>query len=773
MNGGELSHNAQSAGGVSAIYGYGSARVELNGGVIRDNAGWGIDVDGSSPTLSIAGNFEITGNASGGIWTGGAGDIRLSGAPKIRDNYYVKDGVQVPRNVYVFDGKPIVITDALTPGASVGVTMQNQAGGVFTGGWAAYGEGKAPDDYFTSDDDAYKIEITDDDELRLSPVDPVTVTFDSDGGSEVASQTIPVNRTAAAPSVPAKNGHIFQGWMLNGEAFDFATPITQDVTLTASWAPGVKIPSAGNAEADFNTLTETSLLIYDWNGPDGNYGDGWDGALTLKLPEGKWLRLTGRVDTEDGYDTLYSTANGGEQTVTGEGKSVSLTCKTDVTLRLKSDPGTNYSGVALLAELMDIPPLYNITINNTNPACGGVAVSAENSQAYPGDVVAVTLTPNTGYMASLVKVTGESADTTISGNMFEMPAEDVTVTVTWAEGLGVGSDFEGDAFPDGWTQEGNGGWSVGTGDYDDSTGAHGGGRNARRIDSSGSGEDSWLIMPAQDLSGKTAASLSFWYINRSWAGDIDAFGAYYRVNGGDWTEILSTTEAHESWTEWSGALPDETLAANVQIGFKMTDNYGYGVGLDDVSLESGGHSWSYAAEGAVITATCQNDPCAFGESKSFALTLTDGDGAVTPEGLDAFNAATGLTVSENDIRYYDGETELSEAPSETGVYTAKLTVESATAEKTFKITAPATLNTAPAAQSLTYNGAEQPLVTAGAAEGGTVQYKIGESGAYSATVPAAKDAGTYTVYYKVVGDDAHTDTEEASVSVTIAKRRLP
>ncbi|MBQ9493211.1 MAG: InlB B-repeat-containing protein, partial [Oscillibacter sp.] len=266
-------------------------------------------------------------------------------------------------------------------------------------------------------------------------------------------------------------------------------------------------------------------------------------------------------------------------------------------------------------------------------------------------------------------------------------AQDITLTASWLEGFSVAADFEDGAFPDGWTQEGNGSWSVGTGDGDGG-GAHTGNGNARRIDSDGSGNESWLIMPAQDLSGKTAASLSFWYINRDWGGDTDAFGAYYRVNGGDWAELFATTEGHGSWTEWSDDLPNAALTANVQIGFKMTDNFGFGVGLDDVSLESGGHSWAYAAEGAAITATCQNDPCALGESKSLSLTLTESDGAVSLDGLDAFNAATGLAVSESDIQYYSGETLLSEAPSEVGSYAAKLTVGGVTAEKAFQILGP-------------------------------------------------------------------------------------
>lgn len=76
--------------------------------------------------------------------------------------------------------------------------------------------------------------------------------------------------------------------------------------------------------------------------------------------------------------------------------------------------------------------------------------------------------------------------------------------------------------------------------------------------------------------------------------------------------------------------------------------------------------------------------------------------------------------------------------------------------------------TAPTAKSPTYNGSAQELVNAGSTTGGTMQYKVG-SGSYSAAIPTATNAGTYTVYYKVVGGEAYSDVDEASISVTIAQ----
>ena len=72
---------------------------------------------------------------------------------------------------------------------------------------------------------------------------------------------------------------------------------------------------------------------------------------------------------------------------------------------------------------------------------------------------------------------------------------------------------------------------------------------------------------------------------------------------------------------------------------------------------------------------------------------------------------------------------------------------------------------------LTYNGTEQVLINRGSPEGGKMLYRL-ENGTYSATLPTAVDAGTYTVYYKVMGDDSHNDTAEQSITVKIGKAPL-
>ena len=98
------------------------------------------------------------------------------------------------------------------------------------------------------------------------------------------------------------------------------------------------------------------------------------------------------------------------------------------------------------------------------------------------------------------------------------------------------------------------------------------------------------------------------------------------------------------------------------------------------------------------------------------------------------------------------------------------------AEKTaeFKIArAKAVLTTKPTAvANLVYTGDALNLITAGVVDGGTMQYKLGADGSWSSEIPTATNAGEYTVYYKVLGDDNHSDLiddETQQLTVTIAK----
>lgn len=65
-----------------------------------------------------------------------------------------------------------------------------------------------------------------------------TVTFNSEGGSAVAAQTVDAGKAATKPANPTKDGYTFDKWLLDGSEYDFNTPVNANITLNASWLAG-------------------------------------------------------------------------------------------------------------------------------------------------------------------------------------------------------------------------------------------------------------------------------------------------------------------------------------------------------------------------------------------------------------------------------------------------------------------------------------------------------------------------------------------------------
>ncbi|MCR5451518.1 MAG: leucine-rich repeat protein [Lachnospiraceae bacterium] len=89
-------------------------------------------------------------------------------------------------------------------------------------------------------------------------VSNVTVTFDSDGGTEVASQIIPEGECATKPTDPTKNGYVFDYWMLDNAQYDFASPVYEDITLKAKWTQNSGNGSHGGSSGGGTSSKTTS-----------------------------------------------------------------------------------------------------------------------------------------------------------------------------------------------------------------------------------------------------------------------------------------------------------------------------------------------------------------------------------------------------------------------------------------------------------------------------------------------------------------------------------
>lgn len=133
-----------------------------------------------------------------------------------------------------------------------------------------------------------------------------TVKFRTNGGSSIPMQTVEDGRTASRPADPTRPGHTFAGWLLDGQPYDFSTPVTGDIILDAAWE---ETPASDPLSDVTATVDDEPLDGFDPT-KDGEYHVDADADVRLSgLPEG-WTAT--RRDTETGFSF---TLTDGERTV--------------------------------------------------------------------------------------------------------------------------------------------------------------------------------------------------------------------------------------------------------------------------------------------------------------------------------------------------------------------------------------------------------------------------------------------------------------------------
>ena len=99
-----------------------------------------------------------------------------------------------------------------------------------------------------------------------------TVTFDTDGGSAVDPVEVTNGLAVSKPENPEKEGKVFAGWKLDGEPYNFSTPVTADITLTATWIDPAE-PNAAQIDAGLLDITldshgNVTNLVSELDGTD-------------------------------------------------------------------------------------------------------------------------------------------------------------------------------------------------------------------------------------------------------------------------------------------------------------------------------------------------------------------------------------------------------------------------------------------------------------------------------------------------------------------------
>lgn len=228
---------------------------------------------------------EVKGGAiTGGTGTGEAGNtcgggiyVRKGGTLLMRGGNIVGCTAREGGGIYVEDGGRFEMSAGTITGCVAGQEEGKTANGVFI---AAGGR-------FTQSPGA---------QITGEVIGAYTVTFQSEGGSEVASQ-IRANTPADRPADPTKEGYTFIGWY-NGESeWDFETPVTADLTLTAKWQVNQYTitfkPENGGQDIVIKQDYGTAITAPANPTKTGYTFAGWDKTIPSTMPAGD-MAITAR-----------------------------------------------------------------------------------------------------------------------------------------------------------------------------------------------------------------------------------------------------------------------------------------------------------------------------------------------------------------------------------------------------------------------------------------------------------------------------------------------
>ena len=199
---------------------------------------------------------------------------------------------------------------------------------------------------------------------------------------------------------------------------------------------------------------------------------------------------------------------------------------------------------------------------------------------------------------------------------------------------------------------------------------------------------------------------------------------------------------------YSADVPTGTNAGEYEVWYKVLGDGNH----NDSAPQSISVTIAKAEPKADVTANVLSYT---GEAQELVTGSTD-DGELrysdTEDGTYSADIPTGVNASEYEVWYkvLGDENHNDSAPQ-------SITVTIAKSEPKADVTA----------NDLTYTGEVQELVT-GSTDDGELRYCDTEDGAYSADVPTGTNAGEYEVWYKVLGDENHSDSEPQSITVTIA-----
>lgn len=325
--------------------------------------------------------------------------------------------------IIVLDGGKYGETDAELANLSYGLIAPVKEGCTFQG-W--YRDVAFTDPCSISKDGRYIVNVNNvyyakwTDGVTPAPVEYM-VSFDSQGGSAVASQTVAENGKAVKPAAPTRSGYTFAGWFTDTaytSEWDFETAVTENLTLYAKWdaqQPGTpSIPS-----------TPDTPSTSSGGGSSNNSSNGNSNSAATTLP------VTTDTTNRDGIALTETTAKPAATTTGGTASATVDSATGDEIVRqavlrnseniviapeIKGDVRkTEVAIPAAAVEQIGVNTNANLTVS-TPVAEVTIPNSALNSLAEPGEQIVVIAERSGSTLDVAVKV-GDTTVEKVSGGL--------------------------------------------------------------------------------------------------------------------------------------------------------------------------------------------------------------------------------------------------------------------------------------------------------------------------------------------------------------------
>ena len=188
-----------------------------------------------------------------------------------------------------------------------------------------------------------------------------TITYNTGGGTEISPSVVEEGTIPSKPADPKRDGYNFKGWTLNGQAYNFDTPVTGDSELVAVWEEIPKEPEKPDQPEKPDEPTEPKKYTVTFNGNGGNLG----GTNCTQTVEENKYPVTGCTASRSNYDFV------------GWNTNKSATSAQNIT-KVKITKNTTFYAI-WKAKQVEPPVVEKVTLSfNLN---GGVAGGTGNCKA--------------------------------------------------------------------------------------------------------------------------------------------------------------------------------------------------------------------------------------------------------------------------------------------------------------------------------------------------------------------------------------------------------